>query len=567
MLTDVNGLYGFNNLAPGVYYVRLPSMQVYYQSISAINVTLDNGINDDNNGIQPGGAGTQVVSPLITLAAGTEPTNDGDNADRDGSIDFAFANLDICYTNTLVDNSSFEFQQLPNSTGTPLALLGYNGTGTSFGSNINGFQWIGGVNGTSGLGEPIQRVQVLAGNSGSKVSWVESSKARHGKRFMLFEGTNACVSLRAAGGGNWSSVLQPGREYQVSIWAANASTATSSIILDLGANAQIFQVISGSTPGLYQYYSVPQGEMTSSPPGSQQCCGFSGGSSFATFGSADYNGWSESLAVVAQPMWRQFTWRFRVASTASPAQIDTASFVFSSGSSSGPIVMDHLSVCEVSVSSTLTLGNQIWNDVNNNGLREGTELGVGGVAVELYSSSNNTAGDGDDVFISSTTTTSSGAYNFTGLSAGKYVVKVTPPTTLPATSGLPVTLDNGVNNDNNGVQSGGPGTTIYSPVITLAPGTEAVNDGDTNPIQSCRSILASGAASRWVIVSGLTRMRMVCFKAEPKTASLVSPFSSRLWRMMWWELPRQTATVSTVSSPMCPLNMWSTFPQHLLLSL
>jgi hypothetical protein len=263
-------------------------------------------------------------------------------------------------------------------------------------------------------------VQVLAGNNGSRVSWVESVKARHGKRYMLFQGTNSCVSLRAAGGGAWSTVLQPGKEYQVSIWAANASSAASSIVLDLGAGAQIYQVITGTTPGFYQYYTVTQAEMTGTAPGEQQCCGYSTtGGSFPSFGSADYNNWSEAAGNTTQPPWRQFTWRFRIANGALASQIDTATLIFSAGSSSGPIVMDHLTVCEVDASNTLTLGNQIWNDTNNNGLREGSELGVGGVTVQLYTSTNNTAGDADDVLVSSTTTTPSGAYNFTGLSSGK----------------------------------------------------------------------------------------------------------------------------------------------------
>ncbi|MCX6853564.1 MAG: PA14 domain-containing protein, partial [Verrucomicrobia bacterium] len=484
MDTDSNGLYSFSNLLAGVYYVRLPTPPNYYPSISTTAVTTDNGVNNDNNGVQSGGSDTPVVSPLITLTVGGEPSLgvDGDDTDRDSTIDFAFANLDLCYTNTLVDNASFEFQQLANATGTASALLNYNGSGTSLGAGINGFQWLGGTNGTSGVGEPIQRVQVLAGNAGSRVSWVESVKARHGKRYMLFQGTNSCVSLRAAGGGEWSSVLQAGREYQISIWAANASSAASSIVLDLGANTQIYQVISGSTPGLYQYYTVSQGEMTGTAPGEQQCCGFSGsGGSFSSFGSADYNNWSEATSNTTQPMWRQFTWRFRIANSVTASQIDTATMIFSGGSNAGPIAMDHITLCQVSASSTLTLGNQIWNDTNNNGLRDGSELGIGGATVQLYTSVNNTAGDADDVLVSSTTSSSGGAYNFTGLNAGKYVVRVTPTSGQPATSGTVVTLDNGANNDNNGSQPGGPGTPLFSPVIDLATGSESITDGDTNP--------------------------------------------------------------------------------------
>ena len=40
----------------------------------------------------------------------------------------------------------------------------------------------------------------------------------------------------------------------------------------------------------------------------------------------------------------------------------------------------------------MTLGNLVWKDLDNNGLKGGTEVGVGGVTVELY------ADDGNGVF-------------------------------------------------------------------------------------------------------------------------------------------------------------------------
>ncbi|MCW0218643.1 MAG: putative Ig domain-containing protein, partial [Prosthecobacter sp.] len=484
VVTDANGLYQFLNLTPGSYYVRIPTPPLNFPSVSATVVSLDNGVNNDSNAIQAGGSGAQVVSPIIVLTAGGEPAVgvDGDDTDVDSTVDFGFANLDACYVTNLFDNPSFEFQQLPNSTGTVTSVLGYNGTGTALGTGVNAYQWVGGTNGTSGLGEPIQRVQVLAGNTGSKVAWVDSVKSRHGRRYLLLDGTGSSVSLRAAGGAGWSSVLQAGREYQISVWAANASAAAAAMQWNLGADASIFQVISGSTPGLFQNYTVSQGEMTATAVGEQQCCGFPvTGTSLPAFSAADYNNWSEAVSNGVQPAWRQFTWRFRIATAATAAQIDTANFVFSGGSSTGPIVADYVSLCNVSPTSTLTIGNLVWNDVNNNGVRDGSELGLSGVTVELYTTTNSVAGDGDDVKVGTTTTSASGAYTFTALPAGKYVVKVTPLSNLPVTGGTPVTLDNGVNNDNNGSQPGGPGTPLYSPVIDLAIGAESMTDGDTDP--------------------------------------------------------------------------------------
>ncbi|MGV3659672.1 MAG: GEVED domain-containing protein [Prosthecobacter sp.] len=131
----------------------------------------------------------------------------------------------------------------------------------------------------------------------------------------------------------------------------------------------------------------------------------------------------------------------------------------------------------------MAIGNLVWSDVNNNGARDAGELGIGGVTVQLYTTNNNIAGDGDDVLYSGgtnfATTSASGIFSFTNIAPGKYVLKVTPPAGY-ATGGTPDTADNGEDNDNNGTQPGAPGTAIYSPVITLTPNAEPATDGDTN---------------------------------------------------------------------------------------
>ncbi len=131
----------------------------------------------------------------------------------------------------------------------------------------------------------------------------------------------------------------------------------------------------------------------------------------------------------------------------------------------------------------MAIGNLVWSDVNNNGVRDAGELGIGGVTVQLYTTTNNVAGDADDVLYSGgtnfVTTSASGIFSFTNIAPGKYVLKVTPPAGY-ATGGTPDTADNGEDNDNNGSQPGGPGTVVYSPVITLTPNAEPITDGDTN---------------------------------------------------------------------------------------
>ncbi len=135
----------------------------------------------------------------------------------------------------------------------------------------------------------------------------------------------------------------------------------------------------------------------------------------------------------------------------------------------------------IQVKPGLQIGNLVWNDTNANGVWNAGELGLTSVQVDLYTSVDLIAGNGDDVFVKTTTTDSSGIYNFASLLPGKYVVRVTPPAAFPLTSGPVVALDNQVNNDNNGTQVGLQGTLIYSPVLTLTSGGESITDGDTDP--------------------------------------------------------------------------------------
>jgi protocatechuate 3,4-dioxygenase beta subunit len=76
------------------------------------------------------------------------------------------------------------------------------------------------------------------------------------------------------------------------------------------------------------------------------------------------------------------------------------------------------------------LGNYVWSDANNNGIQDGTELGVQGVTVTLYANgADGEAGTADDVVVAVTTTDNNGAYTFVGLPDGNYNVGFT---NLPA---------------------------------------------------------------------------------------------------------------------------------------
>ena len=132
------------------------------------------------------------------------------------------------------------------------------------------------------------------------------------------------------------------------------------------------------------------------------------------------------------------------------------------------------------ISKTLSIGDQIWNDVNNNGLQDSGESGIGGVTVQLWAPGSDNAiggsGSAADTLAATTTTDGTGAYSFVGLTAGQYFVTVTPPTLYSVVSST-AAGDNGVNGDNNGLQPGGRGTAVYSPIVTLTQGAEPGNLG------------------------------------------------------------------------------------------
>jgi uncharacterized repeat protein (TIGR01451 family) len=131
-----------------------------------------------------------------------------------------------------------------------------------------------------------------------------------------------------------------------------------------------------------------------------------------------------------------------------------------------------------------SLGSLVWNDTNNNGFCDTNETGIAGVTVELYQTNN--AGL---VLWASTTTSTNGLYFFDSLPSGSNWVVHIPATNFttggalfayPVSGGTPTNADNQTDNDNNGLQPGGLGTEVWSPVINLAAGAEPTS-AETGP--------------------------------------------------------------------------------------
>ncbi len=85
------------------------------------------------------------------------------------------------------------------------------------------------------------------------------------------------------------------------------------------------------------------------------------------------------------------------------------------------------------ISGTVWVDNGAGSGIGSNGVQDGTEPGIPGVTVQLFTDPNGDGNPADGVLVSSTTTDPDGDYLFTGLGDGSYVA-VVDPTSLPGTS-------------------------------------------------------------------------------------------------------------------------------------
>jgi uncharacterized repeat protein (TIGR01451 family) len=139
---------------------------------------------------------------------------------------------------------------------------------------------------------------------------------------------------------------------------------------------------------------------------------------------------------------------------------------------------------------SLSLGNLVFRDTNNNGIADVGEPGIANVTVQLFEDSNNNGvfDSGTDTLVTTTTTNGSGNYLFTDLLANDYIV-VIPLSNFNAggpLAGMSTSTgndpspdpDDNVNGDDNGGFLSLVG--VVSQAITLSTGAEPTNDGDND---------------------------------------------------------------------------------------
>jgi LPXTG-site transpeptidase (sortase) family protein len=148
---------------------------------------------------------------------------------------------------------------------------------------------------------------------------------------------------------------------------------------------------------------------------------------------------------------------------------------------------------------TIILGNQVWNDLDNSGLLDGSETGIDGVVVELRSGDNTAS-------LGTTTTSGGGFYTFSNLPAGDYIVRLpasdfnpggilrdyrssTGPLPASAYEPAPDADTNTTDSDDNGSETNGLlglGGYIETLPVTLSPASEETFDNATGTTTETR---------------------------------------------------------------------------------
>lgn len=126
------------------------------------------------------------------------------------------------------------------------------------------------------------------------------------------------------------------------------------------------------------------------------------------------------------------------------------------------------------VVQTVSLGNQVFNDINNDGIRNGSDAGISGVTVNLYL-------EGGTTPIATTMTDANGLYLFSGLNPGNYFVGVVTPANFVSSSVNNTNTNDpnsNVDNDDNGVLTVGTETRSNSVTLTLTG--EPLNENPDN---------------------------------------------------------------------------------------
>ena len=123
----------------------------------------------------------------------------------------------------------------------------------------------------------------------------------------------------------------------------------------------------------------------------------------------------------------------------------------------------------------MSLGSFIWLDANEDGQQSKGEFGLVGAVVSLMKADGTVARDLDNVVVGTQTIGATGAYKFTNLPEGDYLLKVAPPAGYLVTPGGVDANADASDTDNNCVANNSGAETLP---ISLTAGSEPTTEGD-----------------------------------------------------------------------------------------
>ncbi|MDB6120965.1 MAG: hypothetical protein JWO08_4746, partial [Verrucomicrobiaceae bacterium] len=188
-----------------------------------------------------------------------------------------------------------------------------------------------------------------------------------------------------------------------------------------------------------------------------------------------------------------------------------------------------------------SVGNMVFNDANNNGIKDAGESGIDGVTVTLRydANGNNNFTDAGESSYATTVTSGGGFYTFEDLQPGKYRVVISdPPPSYPWASKVVSLEDDAVDNKSHGQQNptGGP---VNSPIITLSL-------GETNSYTDFGLVAPICSNERMVLY--LTDLQQDVVEKFTATGSKGVQMTGA-WGGTPWLRPETTDSVNGVTNP------------------
>ncbi len=503
--TDANGSYYFGELVAGDYYIEFTppiSLPISSTGSSAGDDQMDNddnGIQEDTDGDIDGVTDGLIQSVVINLSFEDEPTSEpGINGDKDSveddngdmTIDFGLygcnETLEILGPSELCGDEAGQFQVSPPLIGATYVWSATGNPAISFGSSNSAslqYTW------------PID-----AGNFIVSLETISSTGCIYRNDFPVIVNQG----VFADGGGN-VDVCQGG---EITLDGSNSSTGDT--YLWTVVTGDITSIDGGgttTTPTMSPLFSTLY-ELTVTDPvsncskvsrvevaidvnknptaelaSSNNICA---GTEITLDGSGSAAPLSDPTSPLLYTFYEGSVPTGNVLQSGSTDNISltplvTTEYALVVESQSGCL---DTSLITMVVRPCLSIGSTVWSDDNNNGAQDLGEESIGSgskidkaVVLELYDASNG-------ALISTTQTDSNGSYLFGGLLPGNYYIEFTPPASLPVSS-TGARGDDGVDGDDNGMQSdtNGDGITdgvISSPILQLALNSEPTNEPGSN---------------------------------------------------------------------------------------